>query len=67
MTLTTDELKELLGKDMSKEDFKSLIVHLKVLTEELGNGTLAKLKRNSEDCKDMCKIAGELNDSLGKQ
>ena len=64
MTLSVEEIQELLSKDMSKEDFKSLISHFKKLVEELGNGTLTKLKENKEKCNYMCQKAGELNDII---
>lgn len=67
MTLSAEELKELLSKDMTKEDFESLVAYLKQLTHELGNGTLTKVKHNNKKCEDMAKRAGELNDILGSE
>jgi len=63
---TCEQLAELLKKDMSKEDFESLVNYLKQLTHELGNGTLTNYRKKSKECRDMVERMGELNDNLGE-
>jgi len=64
MQSATDELKELLSKDMSEEDFENLVLYFKQLTHELGNGVLTKIRQNKSHCSAMIKRAGDLDDFL---
>lgn len=59
-------LEELLSVNPEDKTLAELIEYLKELTHELGNGTLSKVKKNKEDCKEMAKKAGELHEHLGE-
>lgn len=60
--MTKLTLEDLLNVNPEDKTLEELIEYLKKLTHELNNGTLSKVKENKEQCRDMAKRAGELND-----
>lgn len=60
-------LNELLDVDMKGKSLEELLEYLQLLTHELGNGTLTKLRKSKEECRDMAKRMGDLDGNLGDQ
>lgn len=60
----SDNIKDLIDKNLDGEDLKSLIEHFKKLAEALGNGTIIKMKKGRESCNEMLQLIGELEDAL---
>lgn len=51
-------------KEMGPEELEDLLKYLKELNHSLGNGTLERVKNCTKVCKDMIKLAGELDADL---